>query len=310
MPRTGGSAKVGSTSEPSRHQLREREKRELRHERDRLLVELAQSLGSDGIARAFGTNAATADTLVQRARGRLVAPNNEISRPARAQRPRALERGRPALRGARSQRPPADRPRAAPDRPSAITAAWLRSARRSTTSPSGHATSSAAARSTSGARSARARQRGASTRCPRRSSSATATNGSSRSRPPTAGAPCTSPSVPSPSSRWPSTPRAGRRRVERGARPRRYSERYCERSCSTRRPQHRGHHRLRLFGGASTSRSPRRSTRIQDEPFASPRSRAGLADDRARAGTRPVELAEAVDELRPSRSPGPSAQRG
>jgi hypothetical protein len=79
VPRTGGSAKLGNKSESSRHQLREREKRELRHERDRLLVELAQSLGSDGIARAFGTNAATADTLVQRARGRLVPPSNEIS---------------------------------------------------------------------------------------------------------------------------------------------------------------------------------------------------------------------------------------
>jgi hypothetical protein len=79
VPRGGGSAKTDRTSRPSRRQLREREKRELRHERDRLLVELAQSLGSDGIARAFGTNAATADTLVQRARGRLVTPGNEIS---------------------------------------------------------------------------------------------------------------------------------------------------------------------------------------------------------------------------------------
>ena len=79
MPQSGGSTKVDSESVRSRHRLREREKRELRHERDRLLVELAQSLGSDGIARAFGTNAATADTLVQRARGRLVGPNNGIS---------------------------------------------------------------------------------------------------------------------------------------------------------------------------------------------------------------------------------------
>jgi hypothetical protein len=79
VPQSGGSTRVDGESVRSRHQLREREKRELRHERDRLLVELAQSLGSDGVARAFGTNAATADTLVQRARGRLVGSNGEIS---------------------------------------------------------------------------------------------------------------------------------------------------------------------------------------------------------------------------------------
>ena len=70
---------MSSPGRPSRHELREREKRELRDERDRLLVELAQSLGSDGVARCFGTTADTADTLVQRARGRLVGTGSEIS---------------------------------------------------------------------------------------------------------------------------------------------------------------------------------------------------------------------------------------
>ena len=92
VPRNGGGVRV---SDESRSGRREREKRELRAERDRLVLELAQRLGPDGLARCFGTTAATADTLVERARGRLAGSASQISAGRIA---RASERWREADR--------------------------------------------------------------------------------------------------------------------------------------------------------------------------------------------------------------------
>jgi len=52
-------------------ELRELQKEELRRERDRLVLDLSRSLGTDELARCLGTTPATTETLVQRARGRL-----------------------------------------------------------------------------------------------------------------------------------------------------------------------------------------------------------------------------------------------
>lgn len=54
-----------------RRELRERQKRELRGERDRVVLDLADSLGLDGLAHSLGTSRATAETLVLQARERL-----------------------------------------------------------------------------------------------------------------------------------------------------------------------------------------------------------------------------------------------
>jgi hypothetical protein len=62
-----------------RRELRERQKRELRRERDRIVLDLAQSLGPEGLARSLGTTAATAELMVARARGRVSASPRLIS---------------------------------------------------------------------------------------------------------------------------------------------------------------------------------------------------------------------------------------
>ncbi len=58
--------------------LRELQKQELRRERDRLVLDLSRSLGTDGLASCLGTSAATTETLVQRARGRLAAAGEDV----------------------------------------------------------------------------------------------------------------------------------------------------------------------------------------------------------------------------------------
>jgi len=60
-------------------ELRERQKRELRRERDRIVLELARQLGTDGLARSLGTSPGTAETLVLRARGRIAAGPRRIT---------------------------------------------------------------------------------------------------------------------------------------------------------------------------------------------------------------------------------------
>jgi hypothetical protein len=54
-----------------RSELRERQKHELRGERNRVVLALADSLGVDRLADSLGTNRATAETLVLRARQRV-----------------------------------------------------------------------------------------------------------------------------------------------------------------------------------------------------------------------------------------------
>src|SRR5581483_8570873 len=61
-----------------RRELRERQKRYLRGERDRVVLDLADSLGLDGLARSLGTTRATAETLVARARERAAAGPRKI----------------------------------------------------------------------------------------------------------------------------------------------------------------------------------------------------------------------------------------
>ena len=56
-----------------RRELRERQKRELRRERDRVVLDLADSLGTQGLARSLGTSVATAETHVLRSRARIAA---------------------------------------------------------------------------------------------------------------------------------------------------------------------------------------------------------------------------------------------
>jgi hypothetical protein len=62
-----------------RRELRERQKSELRLERDRIVLDLAERLGTDELARSLGTTAATAEMLVGRARGRVSAAPGQIS---------------------------------------------------------------------------------------------------------------------------------------------------------------------------------------------------------------------------------------
>jgi tRNA A58 N-methylase Trm61 len=79
VPERGGDLKVSAERVASQHDLREREKRDLRHERDRLVVDLAHSLGTDGLAQCFGTTAESAEKLVDRTRARLAGATAEIS---------------------------------------------------------------------------------------------------------------------------------------------------------------------------------------------------------------------------------------
>ena len=62
-----------------RQELRERQTRELRRERDRVVLELAEKLGADGLARSLGTTSATAELMVLRARDRISAAPRQIS---------------------------------------------------------------------------------------------------------------------------------------------------------------------------------------------------------------------------------------
>jgi hypothetical protein len=62
-----------------RRELCERQKSELRQERDRIVLDLADSLGAEGLARSLGTTSATAERLVERARGRVYATPGRIS---------------------------------------------------------------------------------------------------------------------------------------------------------------------------------------------------------------------------------------
>jgi hypothetical protein len=62
-----------------RRELRERQKRELRGERDRVVLDLADSLGVDGLAHSLGTSRATAETLVLQARERISAGPRRIT---------------------------------------------------------------------------------------------------------------------------------------------------------------------------------------------------------------------------------------
>jgi hypothetical protein len=54
-----------------RRELRERQKRELRRERDRVVLDLADRLGTEELARSLGTSFATAESLVRTARERV-----------------------------------------------------------------------------------------------------------------------------------------------------------------------------------------------------------------------------------------------
>jgi len=62
-----------------RRELRERQKRELRRERDRVVLDLAERLGTEGLAGSLGTSPATAETLVRRARERINFAPRQIS---------------------------------------------------------------------------------------------------------------------------------------------------------------------------------------------------------------------------------------
>jgi hypothetical protein len=62
-----------------RRELRERQKRELRGERDRVVLDLADSLGTDGLAHSLGTTRATAEALVLSARERVAGGPRRIT---------------------------------------------------------------------------------------------------------------------------------------------------------------------------------------------------------------------------------------
>lgn len=55
----------------ARHLARERQKRELREERDRLVLDLARELGEQGLAQRLGVSAAVTGKLLAGARNRL-----------------------------------------------------------------------------------------------------------------------------------------------------------------------------------------------------------------------------------------------
>jgi hypothetical protein len=55
----------------ARHIARERQKAELRRERDRMLVSIGEQLGSDGLAQQLGASRSAAETMIARARERL-----------------------------------------------------------------------------------------------------------------------------------------------------------------------------------------------------------------------------------------------
>jgi len=62
-----------------RRELRERQTRDIRRERDRLVLDLADSLGAEGLARTLGTSLATAETMVLRAQARVSAAPRRIT---------------------------------------------------------------------------------------------------------------------------------------------------------------------------------------------------------------------------------------
>ncbi len=62
-----------------RIEVRERQKRELRRERDRIVLDLADQLGTGELARTLGTTAATAEALVGLARERASASTPQIA---------------------------------------------------------------------------------------------------------------------------------------------------------------------------------------------------------------------------------------
>ena len=95
-----------------RRELRERQKRELRRERDRVVLEIAERLGTDELARSLGTTAATAETLVARARERVsVAPRQITARRLAYDPDRWREADRYYEALGRSVRPPTFPPR-------------------------------------------------------------------------------------------------------------------------------------------------------------------------------------------------------
>ncbi len=75
MPRPGDDGEVllagGSEARVARHMARERQKHELRRERDRLVLDLARDLGSDGVAERLGVSRAAMAKLLESARARL-----------------------------------------------------------------------------------------------------------------------------------------------------------------------------------------------------------------------------------------------
>jgi hypothetical protein len=113
MERSAGVRARESALDPFvRRALRERQKRDLGRERDRIVLDLAASLGTDGLAQSLGTTAATAELLVQRARERAtVAPGTISARRVRRDPERWSEVDRHFEALGRSAGPPADPPR-------------------------------------------------------------------------------------------------------------------------------------------------------------------------------------------------------
>jgi hypothetical protein len=95
-----------------RQELRERQKRELRRERDHVVLDLADRLGTEELARSLGTSPETAETLVRRARERVsFAPRQISARRITRDPERWLEADRHFEALGRSERPPAFPPR-------------------------------------------------------------------------------------------------------------------------------------------------------------------------------------------------------
>ncbi len=63
----------GSEARVARHVACERQKQELRRERDRLVLDLARDLGSDGVAERLGVSRAAMAKLLEGASARLAA---------------------------------------------------------------------------------------------------------------------------------------------------------------------------------------------------------------------------------------------
>lgn len=73
-----GTLSLPAGSSRSGTELREQQTEELRRERDRLVLDLSRSLGTEGLASCLDTSAATTEALVQRARGRLGGAGEEV----------------------------------------------------------------------------------------------------------------------------------------------------------------------------------------------------------------------------------------